>query len=181
VFDLRSGKALLEFHAPAEIMDIAQVPGTRQLAVLSQRGHCQFWNLDSGQLLAEHDVGPETPRSLHVSRDGKRMAILTDQATVYDLESWTKVGSIAASVPINFALLGTGSAIAIQDNRGLRVIRVADGAQLLDLRDYCQLEAMALSPSGNTLVLQKDAYLDFIEGQPEVSATGASSANLADH
>lgn len=169
-FDLRTGEVQNRWQDSARIVKARIVPASNHLATLTEDGWLRLWDCYTGQLVSEHKFAfSSTPSDMTFSVDGGTVAIRSQRIDVWSLSDWTWLGGFAPSFPVSQHLLvGDGTVLAVLGEDGVRLFRVFDGAELLDLRDHYQVgNAMTLSPDGGRIVLLWDVYLDFLDGRAE--------------
>lgn len=104
------------------------------------------------------------------STDGHRLVTLGDHSLrVWDRSHWKLLEEIPETASVwKVAFLDRGKTLLVQTELGLRMYRVADGAELLDLRGVHPVRAMAISPVGSRIATQVDHAIDFLDGRRTV-------------
>ena len=145
-------------------------PSGRSLLTVAHDRRLRIWDVQSLSVSEEQALdGGEIPSDLAVSADGESVAVIGKELHLWNRSNRTWSGTVSLqAVPRAVALLGRGEVVAAQESSGIRLYRVSDGAELLDLRGHVPLERMAVSPDGSILALQKDMFLDFLDGRPQL-------------
>lgn len=170
LIDLANGQLLHRLIHPQDVNAVTAIPGTNLLASASLDGRLRIWDTARGELVFEHAAHRASIEQVAASTDGHRLVTLGDHSLrVWDRSSGKLLGEIPETASVwKVAFLDRGETLIVQTELGLRLYRVADGAELLDLRGAHPVRAMAISPDGSRIATQVDHAIDFLVGRRAV-------------
>ncbi len=170
LIDLLSGQLLHSLIHPQTVNAVTAIPGTNLLASASLDRRLRIWDAARGEIVFEHAAHRASIEHVAASTDGHRLVTLGDHfLRVWDRSPWKLLGEIPETASVwKVVFLDRGETLLVQTELGLRLYRVADGAELLDLRGAHPVRAMAISPDGSRIATQIDHAIDFLDGRRAV-------------
>lgn len=178
IVDAVTGELVTVCPHPAEVDEVEFIQGTTLVVTTAHDGYVRVWEASTGELVDEYQAHTTPAKKLAVSPAGDRVLTSGDgKIRVWERSGWQKLCTIPERDNlVDAVLLDDGRTVAVLFEQGLTFWRVADGAEVLDLREDRPVNAIARNATGDQLMVQIGGVLDILDGRHDAHASSSDDS-----